>query len=92
MNKFQAIYFFKKQFDDWKHNDGHITKMEQFVSVGKHMGKKALCFEQGNFPYLENNNSAVAIVFYMNETHITEVDLSFDFLDEEVILQRSKDN
>ena len=80
--KYQALHFFKTQFEEWKRNQKHIHKIDHYVAVGKHCGKSVLEFQNGEFPTTSDEQQKFSILLTITEEGITGIELCTTYVTE----------
>ena len=93
LGKWQALKFFKDQFEGLAKNEEDIQGVKTLMALGNHSGKRALMFNEGRFPkFPDLKTKPLAFVLDVEDDMLNGLYLTTHFTELEGFNELSKNN
>ncbi len=93
LGKWQALKFFKDQFEGLAKNEEEIQGVKTKIALGAHSGRRALLFNDGMFPCFDKvKTNPLAFVLEVEDDHVTRLYLTCHYTEVEEFEEMGKHN
>ena len=79
-NKWNVLYFFKAQFENWKTNQDSFVQYEVYVNMKSKCGHNTIMIDNGNFPTIGNCVRPKTLTLGISKNKINYIDICYDFI------------